>query len=101
MFLSNIIEYIKFILCIYFTAFPYSLYKYSTNMGNLGITGIALGFINGQIIFCVTIIFTCLIIYYKNSLLNILFLIWCYIYILSLNKIIYLINLIKNKVVIY
>lgn len=96
MFLINIIEYIKIILYIYFTPFPYSLYKTSTNMSNLGITGIALGFIHGQIIFWITITFICLIIYYKNSLLNILFLIWCYLYILSLNKIIYLINLIKK-----
>jgi len=39
---------IKKLFIIYFTSFPYIYYNYTTNIGNLALTGISLGLIKYQ-----------------------------------------------------
>ena len=48
---KDIIETTKKMLCVYFTPFPYYLYYKSMSNGNMGINGIALGFIYCQHLF--------------------------------------------------
>lgn len=94
-------QIIKYILYVYFTPFSYFIYKYATDLGNLGISGIGLGLIHSQRIFWIAniIIFTSLYLYYINLYyINLLLFITSgYLYILSLSKTIYFIRLLDNS----
>ena len=84
------------ILYIYFTPFPYLLYKNATNASNLGIAGIGLGFIQSQKIFWISNFIMIIFYIFKENInlyLNIILLSLCiFLYIISILKIL---NLLK------
>jgi hypothetical protein len=91
------IETIKKLYYIYFTTFPYDLYNYSSETGNLGMAGISLSFIKAQQLFwfgnigLIIFIYNIRNIYYWNMIVLLFSL---YLYINSFYKVKHYINLI-------
>ena len=101
----NIIKTIKYTLYTYFTYFPYLVYNYSVNNGNLALAGIGIGLIHLQHLFWILNTVVLVIIYNFQNVnlyyINIFLFIFCiFLYIISLSKVIYLINLLKMALVI-
>jgi len=93
----NIIDKLKYIFCVYFTPLPYFTYFESIKNGNFAHSGIGLGLIYSQKMFWISNLGMTTIIYYKNNsnlyYINIFFsLIFIFLYVKSLSKIIYLID---------
>jgi hypothetical protein len=106
LYIKDIFIKIKYIVYVYFTYLPYSIYNNANKIGNLAISGIGFGLINCQKVFWISNIGTFIIFYNKTDknlyYLNIiLFFIFSFSYIISLLKTIYLIKFIipmENKI---
>lgn len=91
-------EFIKVIIAVYFTNFPYLLYNSSNNHGNMAYAGIALGFIDAKNIFWSSTIILLTTIYLNKNLniyLNYSIILLCiFLYGISFKKIKYLMKFI-------
>jgi hypothetical protein len=63
----------KNMLLVFFTPFPYEIYKISNNKSNFAINGVGLGLIRCQRVFWCSVIFLLSIFYFKKYLTNFIF----------------------------
>jgi len=85
--MKNIMKFIHAVFAIYFTNFPYILYKDASNHGNIAFTRIGLEFIHSQQIFWGSTTIILFSIYLNNNLNYSLFLLCIFLYGISLVKI--------------
>lgn len=90
-------NFIKKILYVYFTNYPYLLYNYSNNYGNLALSGVGLGLIDAQRIFWISNTGMIIYIFSKNFVnlyyINVFICFTCgFLYGISLIKIIKLLK---------